>query len=138
MQTQRGYTAFVHITISRLLGGNGMKGATPIISRGMHALCLPFFFNKLGHSNVILAAGGQAFRHKDGPKHGVLSCSQAEEAWIMWKAGQYGGVRLSDGIIEYAKTHAELKGAFLTFRKEADQIYPGWKEQLGYDELVRG
>merc|ERR1712087_287136 len=39
---------------------------------------------------------------------------------------------LSDGVIEYAKTHEELKGAFLTFQKDADQIYPGWKEQLGY------
>ncbi|CAE8646334.1 unnamed protein product, partial [Polarella glacialis] len=26
----------------------------------------------------------------------------------------------------------ELKGAFLTFQKDADQIYPGWKEKLGY------
>jgi len=39
---------------------------------------------------------------------------------------------LSDGIIEYAKTHEEIKGAFLTFQKDADQIYPGWKEKLGY------
>jgi hypothetical protein len=39
---------------------------------------------------------------------------------------------LSDGIIEYARTHEETKGAFLTLRKDADQIYPGWKEQLGY------
>jgi hypothetical protein len=44
----------------------------------------------------------------------------------------YGDVSLSDGIIEYAKTHEEIKGAFLTFQKDADQIYPGWKEQLGY------
>merc|ERR1712003_383667 len=28
--------------------------------------------------------------------------------------------------------HEEIKGAFLTFQKDADQIYPGWKEQLGY------
>jgi len=26
----------------------------------------------------------------------------------------------------------EIKGAFLTFQKDADQIYPGWKESLGY------
>merc|ERR1712050_830178 len=26
------------------------------------------------------------------------------------------------GIIEYAKTHEEIKGAFLTFQKDADQI----------------
>merc|ERR1711972_581658 len=50
----------------------------------------------------------------------------------MGKAGTYGDVSLSDGIIEYAKTHEEIKGAFLTFQKDADQIYPGWKEQLGY------
>ena len=29
----------------------------------------------------------------------------------------FGDVSLSDGIIEYAKTHEELKGAFLTFQK---------------------
>ena len=51
---------------------------------------------------------------------------------MLWKAGMYGDVSLSDGVIEYAKTHEELKGAFLTFQKDADQIYPGWKEKLGY------
>merc|ERR1712222_226302 len=74
----------------------GMKQTTPIISGGMNALRLPAFFENLGHSNVILTAGGGAFGHKDGPKH------------------------------------EELKGAFLTFQKDADQIYPGWKEKLGY------
>ena len=69
---------------------------------------------------------------KDGPKQGATSCSQWEEAWKLWKAGAYGDVSLSDGVIEYAKTHEEVKGAFLTFPKDADQIYPGWKEQLGY------
>ena len=37
----------------------------------------------------------------------------------------HGDVSLSDGVIEYAKTHEEVKGAFLTFPKDADQIYPG-------------
>merc|ERR1712176_1540773 len=82
--------------------------------------------------NVILTAGGGSFGHKDGPKQGATSCRQGEEAWKLWKAGMYGDVSLSDGIIEYAKTHEEIKGAFLTFQKDADQIYPGWKEQLGY------
>merc|ERR1712066_1106402 len=171
-QTQRGYTAFVHTKISRVIGASGihvgtmsfgkmegdasdkniafmlqddeadgpyyhqtwegMKQATPIISGGMNALRLPAFFENLSHSNVILTAGGGAFGHKDGPKQGATSCRQGEEAWKLWKAGTYGNVSLSDGIIEYAKTHEELKGAFLTFQKDADQIYPGWKEQLGY------
>merc|ERR1711966_414895 len=82
----------------------------------------------LGHSNVILTAGGGAFGHKDGPKQGATSCRQGEEAWKLWKAGAYGDISLSDGVIEFAKTHEEIKGAFLTFQKDADQIYPGWKE----------
>merc|ERR1712072_564376 len=63
---------------------------------------------------------------------GATSCRQGEESWKLWKAGVFGDVSLSDGIIEYAKTHEEIKGAFLTFQKDADQIYPGWKEKLGY------
>merc|ERR550525_1564982 len=109
-----------------------MVQTTPIISGGMNALRLPAFFENLGHSNVILTAGGGAFGHKDGPKQGAISCGQGEEAWMLWKAGMYGDVSLSDGVIEYAKTHEELKGAFLTFQKDSDQIYPGWKEKLGY------
>ena len=110
----------------------GMKQTTPIISGGMNALRLPAFFENLGHSNVILTAGGGSFGHKDGPKPGAISCRQGEEAWKAWKSGQYGNISLSDGVIEFAKTHEEIKGAFLTFQKDADQIYPGWKEKLGY------
>merc|ERR1711934_1250415 len=79
-----------------------------------------------------LTAGGGSFGHKDGPKQGAMSCRQGEEAWKLWKAGTYGDVSLSDGVVEYAKTHEEIKGALLTFQKDADQIYPGWKEKLGY------
>jgi ribulose-bisphosphate carboxylase large chain len=110
----------------------GMKQTTPIISGGMNALRLPAFFENLNHSNVILTAGGGAFGHKDGPKQGAISCGQGEESWKLWRAGTYGDVSLVDGVIEYAKTHEELKGAFLTFQKDADQIFPGWKEKLGY------
>ena len=164
-QTQRGYTAFVHTKISRVIGASGihvgtmsfgkmegdasdkniaymlqddeadgpyyrqewqgMKETTPIISGGMNALRLPAFFENLGHSNVILTAGGGSFGHKDGPKIGAISCRQGEEAWKQWKAGQFGNISLSDGVIEYAKTHEEIK----TFRKDADS----WmEEKLGY------
>ncbi|CAE7227674.1 rbcL, partial [Symbiodinium sp. KB8] len=87
----------------------GMKQTTPIISGGMNALRLPAFFENLGHSNVILTAGGGSFGHKDGPKPGAISCRQGEEAWKAWKAGQYGNISLSDGVIEFAKTHEEIK-----------------------------
>merc|ERR1712122_429468 len=58
----------------------GMVQTTPIISGGMNALRLPAFFENLGHSNVILTAGGGAFGHKDGPKQGAVSCRQGEQA----------------------------------------------------------
>jgi len=34
--------------------------------------------------------------------------------------------------LEVVQTHEEIKGAFLTFQKDADQIYLGWNEKLGY------
>merc|ERR1712008_625307 len=71
----------------------GMIQTTPIISGGMNALRLPAFFENLGHSNVILTAGGGSFGHKDGPKQGAMSCRQGEEAWKLWKAGTYGTSR---------------------------------------------
>ena len=110
----------------------GMAETTPIISGGMNALRLPAFFENLGHSNVILTAGGGAFGHKDGPKQGATSYHQGKDAWKLWKAGAYGEISLSDGGIDVAEAHEEIKGAFLTFQKDADQIYPGWKEKLGY------
>merc|ERR1719432_604090 len=116
-QTQRGYTAFVHTKISRVIGASGIhvgtmsfgkmegdasdKGiaymlqqdeadgpyyhqewegmvqTTPIISGGMNALRLPAFFENLGHSNVILTAGGGAFGHKDGPKQVLCHAAKA-------------------------------------------------------------
>ena len=45
-------------------------------------------------------------------------------------AGQFGNVSLSDGAIEYAKTHYDLQEAFMIFQEDADQAYPGWKEKL--------
>ena len=58
----------------------GMAEATPITSGGMNALRLPAFFVNLGHSSVILTAGGGAFGHTEGPKQDAASCSQREEA----------------------------------------------------------
>ena len=64
-----------------------------------------------------------------GPKQSATSCRQGEESWKVWKAGAYGDVSLSDGVMEYGTTYEEIKGAFFTIQKDADQIYPGWKER---------
>jgi len=97
----------------------GMNPTTPIISGGMNALRMPGFFENLGHSNLILTAGGGAFGHIDGPVAGATSLRQAEQCW-------------KQGIdpIEFAKEHNEFARAFETFQSDADSIFPGWREQL--------
>ena len=61
-----------------------MNPTTPIISGGMNALRMPGFFENLGHSNLIMTAGGGAFGHIDGGAAGAMSLRQAEQCW---KAG---------------------------------------------------
>ena len=97
----------------------GLKATTPIISGGMNALRLPGFFDNLGHSNIIQTSGGGAFGHRDGGVAGAKSLRQAHDAWIA-------GINL----VDYAKDHPELRGAFETFTADADALYPGWREKL--------
>jgi len=158
-QSMRGYTSFVHCKMTRLMGASGMhtgtmgygkmegvaddkniaymlerdsadgpyyhqdwlgmKATTPIISGGMNAIRLPGFFDNLGHSNVIQTSGGGAFGHKDGGTAGAKSLRQAQDAWQK-------GINL----VQYAKDHAELRGAFESFAKDADKLYPGWRDTL--------
>jgi len=98
----------------------GMQPTTPIISGGMNALRMPGFFKNLGHSNLILTAGGGAFGHIDGPVDGAISLRQAEQCW------QQGA-----DPIEFAKDHREFARAFESFQGDADAIYPGWRRALG-------
>jgi len=158
--SKRGYTAFVLAKMSRLQGASGihvgtmgfgkmeggkddrviaymcerdsvdgpffhqewygMKPTTPIISGGMNALRLPGFFENLGHGNVINTAGGGSYGHIDSPAAGAKSLRQAYECW---KSG-------SDPI-QYAKEHKEFARAFESFPKDADKIFPGWRDKLG-------
>lgn len=98
----------------------GMNPTTPIISGGMNALRMPGFFENLGHSNLILTAGGGSFGHIDGAAAGATSLRQAEQCW---KEGA--------DPIEFAKTHKEFARAFESFPSDADSIYPGWRRALG-------
>ena len=158
-QSQRGYTTFVHCKMSRLQGASGihtgtmgygkmegatrdkniafmlerdaadgpfyhqewlgMKATTPIISGGMNALRLPGFFDNLGHSNVIQTSGGGVFGHRDGGTAGAISLRQAQDAWQQ-------GIDL----VDYAREHQELAGAFVSFQEDADRIYPAWRAAL--------
>ncbi len=68
----------------------GMNPTTPIISGGMNALRMPGFFENLGHSNLIMTAGGGAFGHIDG---GAAGAHIAATGRAMLETG-----RRSDGI----------------------------------------
>ena len=158
--SKRGYTAFVLAKMSRLQGASGIhvgtmgfgkmegegddkiiaymierdecqgpvyfqqwfgvKATAPIVSGGMNALRLPGFFKNLGHGNVINTAGGGSYGHIDSPAAGAISLRQSYECW---KSGA--------DPIDYAREHREFARAFESFPKDADAIYPGWREKLG-------
>ncbi|MDH5797547.1 MAG: ribulose-bisphosphate carboxylase [Paracoccaceae bacterium] len=98
---------------------NGMNPTTPIISGGMNALRMPGFFANLGHSNLVLTAGGGSFGHIDGAAAGATSLRQAEQCW---KEGA--------DPLEFAKDHKEFARAFESFPGDADKLYPNWREAL--------
>jgi ribulose-bisphosphate carboxylase large chain len=97
----------------------GMKPTTSIISGGMNALRIPGFFENLGHSNVVMTAGGGSYGHVDGAAAGAISMRQAEQCW-----------RAGADVIEYARDHYELARAFESFPHDADQLYPDWQRRL--------
>jgi len=97
----------------------GMNPTTPIISGGMNALRIPGFFDNLGHSNLILTAGGGSYGHVDGPAAGATSLRQAEQCW-----------REGADPIAFAKEHREFARAFESFPHDADNLYPNWRQQL--------
>jgi ribulose-bisphosphate carboxylase large chain len=97
----------------------GMRPTTPIISGGMNALRLPGFFDNLGHSNLILTAGGGSYGHVDGPAAGATSLRQAEQCW-----------RSGADPLAFAQEHHEFARAFESFPHDADELYPGWRNTL--------
>ncbi|HFC00319.1 MAG TPA: ribulose-bisphosphate carboxylase [Phaeodactylibacter sp.] len=107
----------------------GMKPTTPIISGGMNALRMPGFFENIGHSNLIMTAGGGCYGHVDGAAEGARSLRQAEQCW-----------REGADPIEFAKEHRQFARAFLSFQSDADKIYPEWREKLKntFDKTVVG
>ena len=98
---------------------HGMNPTTPIISGGMNALRIPGFFSNLGHSNVIMTAGGGSYGHIDGAAAGARSMRQAEQCW---KEGA--------DIFEFAREHQEFARAFESFTHDADELYPDWRQEL--------
>ena len=97
----------------------GMNRTTPIISGGMNAIRIPGFFENLGHSNVIMTAGGGSYGHIDGAAAGAKSMRQAEQCW---KEGA--------DVYEFAREHPEFARAFESFPHDADALYPEWRQAI--------
>lgn len=97
----------------------GMNPTTPIVSGGMNALRMPGFFQNLGHSNLVMTAGGGSFGHMDGAAAGATSLRQAEQCW---KEGA--------DPLEFAKDHKEFARAFESFPHDADKLFPNWRQAL--------
>ncbi len=97
----------------------GMNPTAPIVSGGMNAVRIPGFFSNLGHSNLILTAGGGAYGHLDGPAAGARAMRQAEQCW-----------RQNADPLEFAKDHHEFARAFESFPIDADSLYPAWRDRL--------
>lgn len=98
---------------------HGMNPTTPIISGGMNAVRMPAFFENLGHSNLVMTAGGGSFGHMDGAAAGAISLRQAEQCW-----------REGADPLEFAKDHKEFARAFESFPQDADKLYPDWRRAL--------
>ena len=101
----------------------GMLPTTPIISGGMNAVRMPGFFENLGHSNLILTAGGGSYGHLDGPCAGARSLRQAEQ---LWKQGA--------DPMAFAREHPEFARALESFPADADARFPGWRAELDIGE----
>ena len=126
MEGEAGDTIIAHMITEDSVDGPyyrqewlGMNPTTPIISGGMNALRMPGFFENLGHSNLIMTAGGGSFGHIDGAAAGATSLRQAEQCW---KEGA--------DPVEFAKDHHEFARAFESFPHDADKLYPNWREAL--------
>lgn len=98
---------------------HGMNPTTPIISGGMNALRMPGFFENIGHSNLIMTAGGGSYGHVDGAAAGAKSLRQAEQCW-----------KLGADPVEFAKDNYEFARAFESFSADADELFPGWRRAL--------
>jgi hypothetical protein len=87
---------------------------------GMPALRMPGLFGNLGHSNVILTAGGGSFGHIDGAAAGAASLRQAEQCW---KEGA--------DLLEFAKEHQEFARASRASRRMPISFIPTGARRFG-------
>ena len=104
----------------------GMNPTTPIISGGMNALRIPGFFENLGHSNVVMTAGGGSYGHVDGAAAGARSMRQAERCW-----------REGRDPFDFAREHHEFARAFESFPERRRQTLPRVEAEARQERIGR-
>ena len=159
-QSDRGYTAFVHCKMSRLLGASGIHTGTMgygkmegdakdtniayMIERD--SADGPFFhqeWQSMKATTPIISGGMNALRLPgffDNLGHSNVIQTSGGGAFGHLDGGTAGAKSLHQAhdawkagvdLIEYAKDHKELARAFESFSHDADKLYPGWQEKLG-------
>ncbi len=159
-QSDRGYTAFVHCKMSRLLGASGIHTGTMgygkmegdkddtniayMIERD--SADGPYFhqeWQSMKATTPIISGGMNALRLPgffDNLGHSNVIQTSGGGAFGHVDGGTAGAKSLGQAhdawksgvdLIEYAKEHKELARAFESFSADADKIYPGWQEKLG-------
>jgi ribulose-bisphosphate carboxylase large chain len=83
---------------------HGLKPVMPVASGGIHPRLVRSLLETFG-KDVIIQAGGGIHGHPEGTKVGALAMRHAVDAALL-------GISLE----EYAKTHAELRGALDTWK----------------------
>eukprot|EP00919_Chromeraceae_sp_WS-2016_P038950 GHVR01093027.1.p2 GENE.GHVR01093027.1~~GHVR01093027.1.p2 ORF type:complete len:112 (-),score=13.91 GHVR01093027.1:704-1039(-) len=77
-------------------------------------------------STSATSAGKRRLRQNGEPQGNATDNFPKQFLHYVFEAGLVVGT-----ICKQAKTHKEIKDAFLGSQKDADQTYQGWKEKLG-------
>ena len=158
--SNRGYTAFVHIKMTRLLGASGMHVGTMGYGKmegdaddKLIAYMIeqdeaqgPFFkqgWRGMKATTPIISGGMNALRLPgffENLGHGNVINTAGGGAYGHIDSPAAGAISLRQAYecwkegadpIEYAKEHKEFARAFESFPHDADKIFPGWREKLG-------
>ncbi len=160
MQSQRGYTAFVHLKMARLSGASGIHTGTMGFGKmegdpsdKLIAYMLerdsadgPFYHQEWGGmmpTAPIISGGMNALRlpgffqnlgHANFIQTsggGAFGHKDGPVAGAKSLRQSYESWTKGVDLADYAKDHPELAGAFESFPTDADRLYPGWRQKLG-------
>lgn len=158
-QSKRGYTAFVHCKMARLIGSSGIHTGTMGFGKmegepadKLIAYMLerdsadgPYYHQEwygMLPTTPIISGGMNALRLPgffDNLGHCNVVQTSGGGAFGHVDGGTAGALSLQQArdawmsgtnLVDYAKTHKELARAFESFSADADKLFPGWRDKL--------